>query len=138
MISLDSAKGPSMTVRCAPLNRTRLALEVGVSPSPASITPAFTSSSLNFIILPISSALGIVPASEFLSPGTSTITRIFVLLAEGRGFQGLIAPSDMATNEAGQDRHGVRLFLAGPCERTAGARAVRSPSAPPNAKRFHL
>src|SRR5262249_52429925 len=33
-------------------------------------------SSLNFIILPISSALGILPASESLSAGTNTITRM--------------------------------------------------------------
>src|ERR1700722_1147508 len=71
-----------MTVRCEPENFTRLAFSVGKRPSPASITPAFTSSSLNFIILPTSSWLGIVPASEFLSPGTNTMTRIAMLLWE--------------------------------------------------------
>src|SRR6202042_1539041 len=78
--SFDSANGPSTTVRCEPENLTRLAFDVGVRPSPASITPAFTRSSLNFIILATSSWLGIVPASEFLSPGTNTITRIALLL----------------------------------------------------------
>src|SRR5665213_517455 len=43
MSSLDSANGPSMTVRWALENFTRLALDVGVSPFPSSITPAFTS-----------------------------------------------------------------------------------------------
>src|SRR5580658_4010053 len=80
MSSLVSAKGPSRTVRCEPEKRTRLAFDVGVRPSPASMTPAFTSSSLNFIILPTSSRLGIVPASELASPGTNTITRIGLLL----------------------------------------------------------
>jgi hypothetical protein len=48
-----------MTVFCAPENFTRFAFEVGRRPWPSSMTPAFTSSSLNFIILPMSSWLGI-------------------------------------------------------------------------------
>ena len=48
--SLVSAKGPSMTVRSLPENLMRAPFELGWSPSPASITPAFTSSSLNFPI----------------------------------------------------------------------------------------
>src|SRR5574342_640709 len=74
--SFGSAKGPSMTVRFEPSNLTRFAFEVGVSPWPSSMTPAFTSSSLNFIIFAMSSWLGITPASEFLSAGTNTITRM--------------------------------------------------------------
>ena len=48
--SFVSAKGPSITVRLSPENRTRAPFELGWSPSPASITPAFTSSSLNLPI----------------------------------------------------------------------------------------
>ena len=46
---LRLCKRPSMMVRCEPENRTLLAFAVGVRPSPASITPALTSSSLNRI-----------------------------------------------------------------------------------------
>ena len=48
--SFVSANGPSITVRFVPENLTRAPFELGCSPSPASITPAFTSSSLNFPI----------------------------------------------------------------------------------------
>src|SRR5262245_242230 len=50
MSSLVSAKGPSITVRLSPENLTRAPLELGCSPLPSSITPAFTISSLNFAI----------------------------------------------------------------------------------------
>jgi len=42
---------PSITIRFSPENLTRAPFELGCNPSPASITPAFVSSSLN---LPIS------------------------------------------------------------------------------------
>src|SRR5258706_583746 len=77
--SLVSVKGPSIIVRCCPENLTRLPLELGCNPSPASITPAFTSSSLN---LPMAAKVSLVflvgktPASESLSALTITITRI--------------------------------------------------------------
>src|SRR6185369_2718365 len=74
--SLLSVNGPSMMVCFPPENRTRLPFEVGCSPSPASITPAFTSSSLNFPIAVRSSRLGITPASLFLSALTITMNRI--------------------------------------------------------------
>ena len=48
--SFASVKGPSVTVRLPPENLTRAPFELGWSPSPASITPAFTSSSLYFPI----------------------------------------------------------------------------------------
>ena len=56
--SLVSAKGPSMTVRRGPEKRTRLPSELALRPSPASITPAFTSCSLNAIISEISFSSG--------------------------------------------------------------------------------
>ena len=72
--SLVSAKGPSITVRFCPENRTRLPFELGWSPSPASITPAFTSSSLNFPISARSFCFGMTPASESLLALTITDT----------------------------------------------------------------
>src|SRR5712692_442016 len=74
--SLVSVKGPSITVGFSPENRTRLPLELACSPSAASITPAFTSSSLYLPILARSSMLGRIPASESLLALTITITRI--------------------------------------------------------------
>src|SRR5712664_1007335 len=81
MSSLVSAKGPSIIVRCCPENRTRLPFELGCSPSPASITPALTSSSLNFPMAAnvfLVSSVGRIPASEFLSALTITMNRIGV------------------------------------------------------------
>src|SRR5438874_13687388 len=86
-----------MTVGLPPENLTRLAFEVGCSPSPASMMPAFTSSSLN---LPISVSIfvsGSAPASEFLSAGTITMTRI------------VLCPPDDTSNERRPDRHAGRL-----------------------------
>src|SRR5207253_6678158 len=74
--SLVSVKGPSITRLLPPPNLTRTPLALECSPSPASITPAFTSSSLN---LPISlriSRLGSTPASESLFALTITMTRM--------------------------------------------------------------
>src|SRR3984893_10799983 len=79
MSSLVSVKGPSVTVRFCPENLTRLPFELGCSPSPASITPAFTSSSLNFPMaakVSLFSFVGKTPASEFLSAFTITMNRI--------------------------------------------------------------
>ena len=76
--SFVSAKGPSITVRFPPENLTRAPFELGWSPSPASITPAFTSSSLNFPISVRSFSSGRTPASESLSALTITMNRIVV------------------------------------------------------------
>src|ERR1700756_1871275 len=65
--SFASANGPSITVRFLPSNLTRAPLELGCSPSPASITPALVSSSLYFPIAVRSSSLGRTPASEHAS-----------------------------------------------------------------------
>ncbi len=59
MSSFDSVNGPSFTDVLPPAaNAMRAALDVGWSPSPASMTPAFTSSSLNLPIVCSSSPLG--------------------------------------------------------------------------------
>src|SRR5207247_3927167 len=70
-------KGPSVTVRFPPpWNVMRAPLELGWSPSPASITPAFTISWLNSSMAATSSLLGRTPASVFLSALIIIINRI--------------------------------------------------------------
>src|SRR5215471_1701013 len=76
MSSFDSVNGPSLTVGAPPENFTRLPYDVGRSPSPASMTPALTSSSLNLPISVRSLVSGRTPASDSLLPGTITMTRI--------------------------------------------------------------
>ena len=63
MSSLASVNGPSVTVRLPPSKRTLAPLALGCRPSPASMTPALTSSSLNRVIAASSSVLGILPCS---------------------------------------------------------------------------
>lgn len=58
----------------------RLPAELGLRPSPASITPALTSSSLNLPMLVSSSVPGMTPASESLFALTNTMQRIVVVL----------------------------------------------------------
>src|SRR5205085_5724641 len=53
---------------------TRAPFELGCNPSPASIMPALFNCSLNLPISARSSALGILPASEFLLALTITMT----------------------------------------------------------------
>src|SRR6266852_4405222 len=74
--SFVSANGPSITACFPPENRTRLPFELGWSPSPASITPAFTSSSLNLPISVRSFSSGRTPASVSLVALMITMTRI--------------------------------------------------------------
>ena len=63
IISLVSVNGPSCTAGFSPPNSTRAPFELGCRPSPASITPALTISSLNSPISRSISSLGIAPAS---------------------------------------------------------------------------
>src|SRR5215472_3738622 len=74
--SFDSVNGPSITVRLPSAKLTRLPLELAWSPSPASMMPAFTSSSLYFPIFSRISRLGRTPASDSLLAFTITMTRI--------------------------------------------------------------
>src|SRR6185503_19900813 len=99
-----------MTVRLLPgEKRIRFPLLLGFRPSPSSMIPALTSSSLNFPMAVRSSLLGIFPASEFFVAFTITITRIAVLPVGSRGRAGHDRPgspaSDLATNRGGADRH---------------------------------
>src|SRR5262245_25852490 len=63
-----------MTARLLPEKRTRAPLLEGCRPSPASMRPAFTSSSLNLPISVRSCSLGIWPASDALVALTMTMT----------------------------------------------------------------
>src|SRR3954462_12815793 len=77
--SLVSANGPSMTVLLLPgPNFTRTPFEDACSPSPASMTPAFTSSSLNFVMAVRLFSSGRTPASDSLFAFTITMNRISV------------------------------------------------------------
>ena len=76
--SLVSVNGPSVTVLLPPPNLTRTPLALECSPSPASITPAFTRSSLNLPISVRISRLGSTPDSDSLFAFTITMTRMFV------------------------------------------------------------
>src|SRR5215831_19767250 len=67
MSSLDSVKGPSITVNLPSARRTRFPLALGCSPSVESITPALVISSTNAPMRSISCRFGGVPASELAS-----------------------------------------------------------------------
>src|SRR5262249_24338588 len=116
--SFVSAKGPSMTVRLLPENRTRLPRELGWSPSPASITPAFTSSSLNFPISVSSCSLAITPASSSWFALIRTMTRIAMSpLGYGvgpgpqDGLDRLNLGPTISSNERQRDRQVLLLFF---------------------------
>ncbi len=72
--SLVSANGPSITVRFLPANRTRLPFDVGCNPSPASMMPALTNSSLKWPIAVRIVSSGIAPASDAHVALTITIS----------------------------------------------------------------
>src|SRR5947199_274143 len=96
--SFVSAKGPSITVRLLPENLTRAPLELACSPSPASITPAFSSWMLNFPISVRIFSSGRTPASESLLALTSTMTLIVV--------SSFVLGSTYTTGEGRRDRQG--------------------------------
>src|SRR5262245_57081021 len=116
-MSLVLAKGPSVTAFVPPENRTRLPLLLGCSPSPASMTPAFTSSSLKFPISRSSFSLGITPASEFFVALMSTITRIVHSLVREavepswrrRSLSPVVAPSLSRARSGGIDRSSANV-----------------------------
>src|SRR6267143_466971 len=119
--SFVSAKGPSTTV-CLPLpNLTRAPFELGCSPSPASITPAFTSSSLNFPISASIFSLGSSPASDSLFAFTITMNRMSSPLVGSRASRtvasGSVPGSTSTSNDRPRDRHGKDLFLAAACSK---------------------
>jgi hypothetical protein len=87
----------------------RLPRLLGCSPSPASITPAFTSSSLNAPIAVRRASLGIAPAS--LLGVAFTITMTFIVSSFRSPFYRRFGA---ATREGARDRHVERSFSAGP------------------------
>src|SRR5262245_63979286 len=70
-----------MIVFFPPEKRTRFPFLLGRRPSPASMTPALTSSSLNLPMSLNSFSEGSIPASEFFVAFTITMTRIVGLLS---------------------------------------------------------
>src|SRR6185437_13835454 len=96
--SLVSANGPSVTVRLPPENLTRAPFELGCSPSPASITPALTSSSLNFPIAASNSLLGSAPASLSGVAFTITMNRIVVSIGRLKASEAFGQPSAARTH----------------------------------------
>ena len=122
--SFVSGNGPSITVRWAPEKRTRLPFALECRPSPASITPALTSSSLYLPISASSFSLGITPASDSFVAFTITMKRIVCLLFSSGSSSG---PPDCVTagsadwsNEAARDRHPS----SGRSDRGSGVSAV--------------
>src|SRR5712664_211395 len=77
--SLVTANGPRLTLGAFPAYLIRAPFDVGCRPSPASMTPAFTISSLNLPIAVSISVLGITPASVSLLAFTITMNRIVTL-----------------------------------------------------------
>src|SRR5262245_9985105 len=106
MSSLTSGNGPAVTVHFPPENLTRAPFELGCSPSPASITPAFTSSSLYFPISASSFSLGITPASVFLSALSRIMNRILItplfLIVVVWGLLGVAVPTQLSHDKCGQ------------------------------------
>src|SRR5439155_7497926 len=102
--SFVSVKGPSVTVRFPPpWNVMRAPLELGWSPSAASITPAFTISWLNSSMAATSSLLGRTPASLFLSALMIIMNRI-VVSPSGLRVSTRCDPDSYSRNERGAAR----------------------------------
>src|SRR5580658_10489810 len=109
--SLVSVKGPSVTVLLPPPNLTRTPLELACRPSPESITPAFSSSSLNLPISVRISRLGSTPDSDSRVAFTITITRMIQLLV--RIWGGDIRFTESTTFGTVQNRQPRRdIFIA--------------------------
>src|SRR3954470_2692530 len=86
MTSFASANGPSVTFALPPGNETRAPIDGGCRPSPPSITPAFCSSSLYFIIAAPALASGSVPGFALSYPfGIMIIMNRMVLFSSWMG-----------------------------------------------------
>src|SRR5215475_14814911 len=106
--SFVSANGPSVTVRLFPENLTRLPYLLGFNPSPASMMPALTSSSLKVpISLSIFSSPGVISASDSFVALTITITRI------GLPFRFSVPRLTHTSNGAPGDRQSLGEISAG-------------------------
>src|SRR5262245_59809838 len=87
--SFDSVNGPSVTVTLPPATRMRAPFALGCSPSVATNTPAFDTSSMNTPIRCISSGLGGTPASDSASARSNPRNRIVVSVGLGVKLSGL-------------------------------------------------
>src|SRR6266550_433908 len=105
--SLASVNGPSRTVRLLPVYAIRAPFDDGVKPSPASMMPALTSSSLNFPISASSCWVGMAPASYFWLPFTITRNRMADPLSLVLSVRRLIYTS----NDPFRNRHRPSLLL---------------------------
>src|SRR5258708_5502031 len=101
--------GPRLTLPCPAEYLIRAPFEVGCRPSPASMIPALTSSSLNLPIAVSSSVLGITPASVSLLAFTITMNRIVFLRLDLNSLNSL---GPVATGAHQQDERG---FAAPTC-----------------------
>src|SRR5688572_8862098 len=81
MSSVVCLNGPSTTVRLPPDILMRFPFALGCNPSPPSMMPALTSSSLYLPISVSSCSLGITPASLFFVALTMTMTFMVVCLS---------------------------------------------------------
>src|ERR1700730_14840985 len=110
MRSPVTANGPLLTVGSLAAYLMRAPFEVGCRPSPASMTPAFTISSLNLPIAVSNSVLGITPDSLFLSAFTITMNRISCSV--GVHARRLRTPALVnKTNGVLRHRHGRRNYF---------------------------
>src|SRR4051794_36354245 len=106
-----SAKGPSMTVRLGPSKATRLPWDEGFRPSPASMMPALTSSSLNLPMAARSSVEGMTPASDsFVAFQTAQVPEPLGLLSHpgheaGKVLSPLDASLDVLEERRGRPPH---------------------------------
>jgi hypothetical protein len=82
-------------------NRTRAPFELAWSPSPASITPAFTISSLYLAMSPKTFSSGSIPASDSLFALTNIMKRI--------GFSSILPGGFCPLIETSNERRGNRL-----------------------------
>ena len=108
------AKGPAVTVRLSPANRTRTPRELGSRPSPEIMMPAVSNSSLYLPMAVISlvsaSPSGIFPASE-LSVALTRIMTFMVRLPSQRW-----QPNRFQSGlSIGPDRGQSRCRSCGPC-----------------------
>src|ERR1700712_1396221 len=108
-----TANGPWLTLGVLPAYLMRAPFEVGCRPSPASMTPALTISSLNLPIAVSSSVLGITPASLSLLAFTITMNRIVTLRFEFRSGSRVAEPLVNRTSGDLRHRHGQENYFGG-------------------------
>src|SRR2546425_8501223 len=128
--SLDSVKGPSVTLGLPPANFTRAPFAGGCSPSSATTTPALVRDSLYFVILATSSAVGTKSAPAFSYPFgiTSIMNRGIVPDSFAFEVRRRAHPGSMdASNESFGDRHASRRLPQRASSEAGGSRDQKTP-----------